>query len=132
MLHSFIESFWRVIYSLSKGKDRFTKRITLCADWKPNVSAPKIIFFFRFCAKRMKKTIISYNYTLQLIIINGENELIMELSMKWAGNPNIIVAVKAFGLRATKNSTFELASQHIKCHCRYQVSCTYGTTLPCH
>ena len=30
-----------------------------------------------------------------------EKELIMELSMKWAGNPNIIVAVKAFGLRAT-------------------------------
>ncbi|XP_004499288.1 synaptotagmin-2-like [Cicer arietinum] len=30
-----------------------------------------------------------------------EKELIMELSMKWAGNPNILVAVKAFGLRAT-------------------------------
>ncbi|KAK2452254.1 Calcium-dependent lipid-binding (CaLB domain) family protein [Trifolium repens] len=30
-----------------------------------------------------------------------EKELIMELSLKWAGNPNIIVAVKAFGLRAT-------------------------------
>ncbi|KAL6295554.1 hypothetical protein ACE6H2_003696 [Prunus campanulata] len=33
--------------------------------------------------------------------ITGEKELIMELSMKWAGNPNILVAVKAFGLRAT-------------------------------
>ncbi|KAJ1424155.1 Synaptotagmin-like mitochondrial-lipid-binding domain, partial [Sesbania bispinosa] len=30
-----------------------------------------------------------------------EKELIMEPLMKWAGNPNIIVAVKAFGLRAT-------------------------------
>ncbi|XAR64207.1 hypothetical protein NMG60_11024462 [Bertholletia excelsa] len=30
-----------------------------------------------------------------------EKELIMELAMKWAGNPNIIVAAKAFGLRAT-------------------------------
>ncbi|GAB4839186.1 Synaptotagmin-2 [Ancistrocladus abbreviatus] len=30
-----------------------------------------------------------------------EQELIMEPSMKWAGNPNIIIAVKAFGLRAT-------------------------------
>lgn len=30
-----------------------------------------------------------------------EKELIMEPSMKWAGNPNIIVAIKAFGLRAT-------------------------------
>ncbi|XP_027330075.1 synaptotagmin-2-like isoform X2 [Abrus precatorius] len=30
-----------------------------------------------------------------------EKELIMEPSIKWAGNPNIIVAIKAFGLRAT-------------------------------
>ncbi|KZV33163.1 synaptotagmin-2 [Dorcoceras hygrometricum] len=30
-----------------------------------------------------------------------EKELIMELGLKWAGNPNILVAVKAFGLRAT-------------------------------
>ncbi|PKA46169.1 Synaptotagmin-2 [Apostasia shenzhenica] len=29
-----------------------------------------------------------------------EKELIMELSVKWAGNPNITVAVKAFGLTA--------------------------------
>lgn len=35
------------------------------------------------------------------VYITGEKELIMELSMKWAGNPNILVAVKAFGLRAT-------------------------------
>lgn len=30
-----------------------------------------------------------------------EKELIMEPSIKWAGNPNILVAVKAFGLKAT-------------------------------
>ncbi|XVE56182.1 hypothetical protein DITRI_Ditri03aG0217300 [Diplodiscus trichospermus] len=30
-----------------------------------------------------------------------EKELIMEPSVKWAGNPNIIIAVKAFGLKAT-------------------------------
>jgi len=30
-----------------------------------------------------------------------EKELIMELSVKWAGNPNIIVGVKKFGLKAT-------------------------------
>ncbi|KAE9458642.1 hypothetical protein C3L33_09451, partial [Rhododendron williamsianum] len=30
-----------------------------------------------------------------------EKELIMEPSMKWAGNPNITIAAKAFGLRAT-------------------------------
>lgn len=35
------------------------------------------------------------------VYVTDEKELIMELSMKWAGNPNILVAVKAFGLRAT-------------------------------
>lgn len=30
-----------------------------------------------------------------------EKELIMELALKWAGNPNILVAIKAFGLKAT-------------------------------
>lgn len=33
--------------------------------------------------------------------MTDEKELIMEPSVKWAGNPNIIVAVKAFGLKAT-------------------------------
>ncbi|KAF8405414.1 hypothetical protein HHK36_010320 [Tetracentron sinense] len=31
----------------------------------------------------------------------GEKELIMEPSFKWAGNPNVTVVVKAFGLKAT-------------------------------
>uniref|UniRef100_A0A2P2KZP4 Uncharacterized protein MANES_05G145400 n=1 Tax=Rhizophora mucronata TaxID=61149 RepID=A0A2P2KZP4_RHIMU len=35
------------------------------------------------------------------VYITDEKELIMEPAMKWAGNPNIIIAVKAFGLRAT-------------------------------
>lgn len=35
------------------------------------------------------------------VYVTDEKELIMEPSMKWAGNPNIFVAVKAFGLRAT-------------------------------
>ncbi|EPS57482.1 hypothetical protein M569_17335, partial [Genlisea aurea] len=30
-----------------------------------------------------------------------EKELIMELGLKWAANPNILVAAKAFGLKAT-------------------------------
>ncbi|XVE69710.1 hypothetical protein DITRI_Ditri10aG0012700 [Diplodiscus trichospermus] len=33
--------------------------------------------------------------------VTDEKELIMEPSFKWAGNPNILVAVKAFGLKAT-------------------------------
>lgn len=35
-----------------------------------------------------------------------EKELIMELGLKWAANPNILVAAKAFGLRATVQVPF--------------------------
>ncbi|XP_052193154.1 synaptotagmin-1-like [Diospyros lotus] len=34
------------------------------------------------------------------VYITDEKELIMEPSVKWAGNPNVTVAVKAFGLKA--------------------------------
>ncbi|XP_016165577.1 synaptotagmin-2-like [Arachis ipaensis] len=35
------------------------------------------------------------------VYITDEKELIMEPSIKWAGNPNVTVAVKAFGLKPT-------------------------------
>ncbi|CAH2036753.1 unnamed protein product [Thlaspi arvense] len=35
------------------------------------------------------------------VYATDDKEIIMELSVKWAGNPNIIVAAKAFGLKAT-------------------------------
>ncbi|KAJ1398977.1 Synaptotagmin-like mitochondrial-lipid-binding domain [Sesbania bispinosa] len=35
------------------------------------------------------------------VYTTDEKEVIMELSVKWAGNPNVIVAVKSFGLKAT-------------------------------
>ncbi|XP_030523168.1 synaptotagmin-1-like [Rhodamnia argentea] len=35
------------------------------------------------------------------VYVTDEKELIMEPSLKWAGNPNITVAVKAFALKAT-------------------------------
>lgn len=35
------------------------------------------------------------------VYVTDEKELIMEPSFKWAGNPNVTVAVKAFGLKAT-------------------------------
>uniref|UniRef100_A0A5B6YH85 Putative synaptotagmin-2-like n=1 Tax=Davidia involucrata TaxID=16924 RepID=A0A5B6YH85_DAVIN len=35
------------------------------------------------------------------VYVTEEKELIMEPSLKWAGNPNVTVAVKAFGLKAT-------------------------------
>lgn len=38
-----------------------------------------------------------------------EKELIMELSLKWAANPNITIAAKAFGLKATIQVSSHLA-----------------------
>ncbi|XVF73931.1 hypothetical protein PTKIN_Ptkin13bG0020400 [Pterospermum kingtungense] len=35
------------------------------------------------------------------VYATDEKELIMEPSFKWAGNPNVTIAVKAFGLKAT-------------------------------
>ncbi|MCL7044050.1 hypothetical protein MKW94_004236 [Papaver nudicaule] len=35
------------------------------------------------------------------VYLTDEKELIMEPCLKWAGNPNVIVAIKAFGLKAT-------------------------------
>ncbi|OVA19601.1 C2 calcium-dependent membrane targeting [Macleaya cordata] len=35
------------------------------------------------------------------VYVTDEKELIMEPSLKWAGNPNVTVAIKAFGLKAT-------------------------------
>lgn len=35
------------------------------------------------------------------VYVTDEKELIMEPSIKWAGNPNVLVAAKAFGLKAT-------------------------------
>lgn len=35
------------------------------------------------------------------VYTTDEQELIMEPSIKWAGNPNITIVVKAFGLKAT-------------------------------
>ena len=35
------------------------------------------------------------------VYTTDEKELIMEPSFKWAGNPNITVVVKAYGVKAT-------------------------------
>ncbi|KAE9586608.1 hypothetical protein Lal_00004625 [Lupinus albus] len=35
------------------------------------------------------------------VYVTDEKELIMEPSIKWAGNPNVTIAVKKFGLKAT-------------------------------
>lgn len=35
------------------------------------------------------------------VYVTDDKELIMEPLLKWAGNPNILIAAKAFGLKAT-------------------------------
>ena len=35
------------------------------------------------------------------VYVTDEKELIMEPSIKWAANPNILVAAKAYGITAT-------------------------------
>lgn len=35
------------------------------------------------------------------VYITDYEELIVEPSLKWAGNPNVFVSIKAFGLKAT-------------------------------
>lgn len=35
------------------------------------------------------------------VYVTDEKELIIEPSLKWAGNPNVVLAVKAFGLKAS-------------------------------
>lgn len=35
------------------------------------------------------------------VYLTDEKELIIEPAVKWAGNPNITLAVKAYGLKAT-------------------------------
>lgn len=42
-----------------------------------------------------------------------ENELILEPAMKWAGNPNIMVAIKAFGLKATVQVTIYIFGPNV-------------------
>lgn len=47
------------------------------------------------------------NFNLALVLSGlkvydvHEKELVLEPAIKWAGNPNIMVTIKAFGLKAT-------------------------------
>lgn len=43
----------------------------------------------------------SFSFLGMKVYVTEEQELIMEPSLKWAGNPNITVVVKAYGLKAT-------------------------------
>jgi len=50
--------------------------------------------------------ILSLSFAGMKVYATDDKEIIMELSVKWAGNPNIIVVAKAFGLKATVQVSF--------------------------
>lgn len=53
------------------------------------------------------------------VYLTEEKELIMEPSLKWAGNPNVAVAVRAYGMKATIQVdgcfNFNRLSYHVYC-----------------
>lgn len=53
------------------------------------------------------------------VYVTDEKELIMEPSLKWAGNPNVTVVVKAFGLKATAQVFF---SSHSFCESKLNLT----------
>ncbi|CAL5383442.1 unnamed protein product [Camellia sinensis] len=100
-LNKFIETMWPYL-----DKVCLVGRVAICKTAK-NIAEPII-------AEQIPKykiqsvgfetlTLGSLPPTFQgmKIYVTEEKELIMEPFMKWAGNPNITIAAKAFGLRAT-------------------------------
>lgn len=57
-------------------------------------------------------TFVKFTFIGMKVFVTDEKELIMEPSVKWAGNPNVTVSVKAFGLKATVQVT-------LLCFCVY-------------
>ena len=61
-----------------------------------------VFCFPLLCNARAECSFLVFLYMAGIkVYVTGEKELIMELQLKWAGNPNILVAAKAFGLKAT-------------------------------
>lgn len=93
-LNKFLRTMWPY---LDKAICKMIKEIA-----KP-IIAENIVKFKIDSVEFEKLTLGSLPPTFQgiKVYITEEKELIMELSIKWAGNPNITVAVKGFGLKAT-------------------------------
>ncbi|XP_057966487.1 synaptotagmin-2-like isoform X1 [Malania oleifera] len=93
-LNKFIEYMWPY---LDKAICKTAKDIAkpIIAEQIPNYKIESVEF--------EELTLGSLPPTFQgmKVYVTDEKELIMEPSLKWAGNPNVIVAVKAFGLKAT-------------------------------
>lgn len=53
------------------------------------------------CLKALHQCFCATSLSGMKVYTTDEKELIMEPRLKFAGNPNVTVAVKAFGLKAT-------------------------------
>lgn len=93
-LNKFIESMWPY---LDKAICKMARNIS-----KP-IIAEKIPKYKIDSVEFESLTLGSLPPTFQgmKVYVTEEKELIMEPFLKWAGNPNILVAVKAFGMKAT-------------------------------
>ncbi|CAH9080846.1 unnamed protein product [Cuscuta epithymum] len=93
-LNRFIETMWPY---LDKAICKTIKQIAdpIIAEQIPKFKIDSVEF--------QELTLGSLPPTFQgmKVFSTDEKELIMEVALKWAGNPNILVAVKAFGLKVT-------------------------------
>ncbi|KAL8135697.1 hypothetical protein AgCh_010359 [Apium graveolens] len=93
-LNKFIETMWPF---LNKGICKQIKTIAepIIAEQIPNYKIESVQF------EVLSLGSLPPAFTGMKVYTTSEKELIMEPTLKWAGNPNILVAIKAFGLRAT-------------------------------
>ncbi|XP_010265981.1 PREDICTED: synaptotagmin-2-like isoform X1 [Nelumbo nucifera] len=93
-LNKFIASMWPYLdKAICKTVENITKPII--AEQIPNYKIESVEF------EALTLGTLPPTFHGMKVYTTDEKELIMELSLKWAGNPNVIVAAKAFGLKAT-------------------------------
>lgn len=93
-LNKFIEYMWPY---LDKAICKMTKKIAepIIAEQIPKYKIDAVEF------ETLTLGCLPPTFQGMKVYNTEEKELIMELGLKWAANPNILVAVKAFGLKAT-------------------------------
>ncbi|XP_051139426.1 synaptotagmin-2 [Andrographis paniculata] len=93
-LNKFVEYMWPY---LDKAICKMAKKIAepIIAEQKPKYKIDSIDF------ETLTLGCLPPTFEGMKVYNTEEKELIMELGLKWAANPNILVAVKAFGLKAT-------------------------------
>ncbi|CAM8972214.1 hypothetical protein QQ045_030505 [Rhodiola kirilowii] len=93
-LNKFIENMWPY---LDKAICKTVKTIAkpIIAEQIPKYKIDSVEF------EQLSLGTLPPTFQGMKVYVTDEKELIMEPCFKWAGNPNILVAIKAFGLRAT-------------------------------